>query len=254
MNSLGNLQRQGQSLWLNYLRRSLVTSGELSRLVIEDGLCGITSNIAIFEKAIAGSTDYDGILSETLKKNPDVSMETLFETLAIEDICIAADALRPVYEKSNGLDGLATLAVSPQFANNTARLVSEAKRLWKILSRPNILIQIPATPEGIPAIEALISENINVNATLIFSLAHYEAVAQAYLKGLSHCGAPQKVASVASLSISRVDTAVDRALETVGTPKALSIRGKVAIANARKIYRSFQKIFYGESFVKFNVS
>ena len=248
MNSLVELQKQGQSLWLDYIRRNLITGGELSRLVKEDGLRGVTSNPTIFEKAIAGSTDYDQALRATLRENPHAEAGALFETLAIEDIRMAAEILRPIYEKAKGADGFVSLEVSPRLAHETAGTVAEAKRLWQALSRPNIMIKVPATPEGIPAIEALIGEGINVNVTLMFSLAHYEAVAQAYLKGLVRCSEPRKIASVASFFISRVDTVVDRALDSVGTPEALALRGKIAIANARKVYRRFQEIFYGEPF------
>ena len=248
MNPLGKLQKEGQSLWLDYIRRNLVTGGELSRLVTEDGLRGVTSNPTIFEKAIAGSTDYDDALRATLREKPHAEAGALFETLAIEDIRMAADVLRPIYDETKGADGFVSLEVSPRLAHDTAGTVAEAKRLWRALSRPNILIKVPATPEGIPAIEALIAAGTNVNVTLMFSLTHYEAVAQAYLKGLARCQDPQKVASVASFFISRVDTVVDRNLETVGTPKALALRGKIAIANARKVYQRFQEIFYGEPF------
>ena len=166
---MGKLQKQGQSLWLDYIRRNLVTGGELSRLVTEDGLRGVTSNPTIFEKAIAGSTDYDDALRATLREKPHAEARALFETLAIEDIRMAADVLRPIYDETKGADGFVSLEVSPRLAHDTAGTVAEAKRLWRALSRPNILIKVPATPEGIPAIEALIAAGTNVNVTLMFS-------------------------------------------------------------------------------------
>ncbi len=246
---LKELQKVGQSIWLDYIRRSLITSGELKRLVEEDGLRGVTSNPAIFEKAIDGSTDYDEALRSLLARESHTSADVLYEALAIEDIRMAADVLGPVYLETSGLDGYVSLEVSPRLAHDTMGTVAEARRLWKTVNRPNLMIKVPATPEGIPAIEKLIEEGINVNVTLMFSLAHYEAVAGAYLRGLEKCRDPRPVASVASFFISRVDTAVDRALEAINTPRALELRGKIAIANAKVVYRRFRAIFDGEAFV-----
>ena len=248
MNPLKELQEHGQSIWLDYIRRSLITSGELERLIKEDGLRGVTSNPTIFEKAIAGSKDYDDALRVRLGRDPHADAAVLFEALAVEDIQKAADAFRPVYESTQGTDGFVSLEVSPRLAHDTEGTLAEARRLWKALARPNVMIKVPATQEGIPAITALIAEGISVNVTLMFSLAHYDAVAQAYLRGLERCTEPQRVASVASFFVSRVDTAVDRKLETVGSPDALSLRGCIAIANSKRVYKRFQEIFYGEPF------
>jgi len=242
------LQELGQSIWLDYIRRSLITSGELKRLVEEDGLRGVTSNPAIFEKAIDGSTDYDEALRALLARESHTSADALYEALTIEDIRMAADVLGPVYLQTSGLDGYVSLEVSPHLAHDTVATVAEAQRLWKTVSRPNLMIKVPATPGGILAIEKLIEEGINVNVTLMFSLAHYEAVAGAYLRGLEKCRDLRPVASVASFFITRVDTAVDRALETINTPRALDLRGKIAIANAKMVYRRFRAIFDGEAF------
>ncbi len=247
MNPLKELEKQGQSIWLDYIRRSLITSGELGRLIREDGLRGVTSNPTIFEKAISGSKDYDDALRVRLGEDPHADTAALFETLAVEDIQKAADAFRPVYESTQRADGFVSLEVSPRLAHDTAGTLAEARRLWKALDRPNVMIKVPATPEGIPAIAALIGEGINVNVTLMFSLAHYEAVAQAYLRGLERSSEPQ-VASVASFFVSRVDTSVDRKLGEIGTPEALALRGQAAIANARMVYRRFREIFNGASF------
>ncbi len=248
MNPLKELQKHHQSVWLDYIRRQLITSGELRRLVEEDGLRGITSNPSIFEKAIAGSTDYDETLGASLSADPRPEIEMLYEQLAIEDIRMAADILRPVYEDTDGADGFVSLEVSPHLAHDTEKTVADARRLWRAVDRPNVMIKVPATPEGMPALETLIAEGINVNATLIFSLDHYEAVAHAYLRGLERCPQPHRVASVASFFVSRVDAAVDRALEAIGTEEARRLQGKIAIANAKLAYERFREIFYGSTF------
>lgn len=248
MSRLKALRKLGQSIWLDYVQRSLITSGELGRLVEEDGLCGVTSNPTIFEKAIAGSRDYDDELHAILTDNPRAEPRTLYELSAIRDIQMAADVLKPVYDKTAGADGFVSLEVSPHLARDTDGTLGEVRRLWRAVARPNVMIKVPGTPEGIPAIEALIAEGININITLMFSLRHYEAVAQAYLSGLTRSAAPERVASVASFFVSRVDTVVDRELEAIGTAQALAMRGQGAIANARLVYRRFGEIFYGERF------
>jgi transaldolase/glucose-6-phosphate isomerase len=248
MNPLKELLGQGQSVWLDYIQRNLIRSGELKRLVEEDGIRGVTSNPTIFEKAIAGSTDYDDALSEMLAGNPKIETGKLFEALAIDDIRMAADVLRPVYDETQGADGFVSLEVSPHLAHDTQGTIAEAKRLRAAVDRPNVMIKVPATPAGIPAVEALIAEAVNVNITLMFSLNHYEAVARAYINGLERCAEPAKVASVASFFVSRVDTMVDRALESLGTPPALALMGKIAIANSKIVYHRFREIFHGEGF------
>ena len=248
MNPLIALQQQGQSIWLDYIRRDLMTSGELKRLVEEDGLRGLTSNPSIFESAISRSSDYDKSIQAITSADRDITTQALYEKLAIEDIQMAADILKPVYDSSEGADGFVSLEVSPHLAYDTPGTVAEARRLWEAVNRPNLLIKVPATRDGIPAIQVLIDQGINVNVTLMFSLAHYEAVASAYIRGLERNAHPEKVASVASFFVSRVDTAVDPMLEAVGTSEALALRGKIAVANSRRVYGRFRAIFYGESF------
>ncbi len=248
MNPLKQLLGQGQSVWLDYIRRDLVRRGELKRLVEEDGIRGVTSNPTIFEKAIAGSTDYDEALGALLAQDPRADVEKLYEPLAIEDIQMAADVLRPVYDESDGADGYVSLEVSPHLAHDTERTISEAKRLRAAVGRPNVMIKVPATPAGIPAIEELIAAGVSVNVTLMFSMKHYEAVARAYIKGVERCADPAKIASVASFFVSRVDTMADKALESLGTAQALSLLGKVAVANSKIVYQRFLQIFHGEGF------
>ena len=248
MNPLKELAGQGQSIWLDYIRRNLIRSGELKRMVDEDGIRGVTSNPTIFEKAIAGSTDYDEALRVMLDQDPEAEVEKLYEPLAIEDIQMAADVLRSVYDSSAGEDGYVSLEVSPHLAHDTQRTIEAAKRLRAAVNRPNLMIKVPATAAGIPAIEQLIADGLSINVTLMFSLDHYEAVARAYLNGLARCATPAKVASVASFFVSRVDTAVDKALESLGTDRARSLLGKIAIANSKMVYERFQQIFHSEGF------
>lgn len=251
MNPLKELRELGQSVWLDYIRRDLIRSGELKRLVEEDGIRGVTSNPTIFEKAITGSIDYDDALRALLAKDPKTDVGKLYERLAIEDIQMAADVLRAVYDNTGGADGYVSFEVSPHLAHDTQATISEAKRLRAAVDRPNVMIKVPATPEGIPAIEALIAEGVNVNITLMFSMSHYEAVARAYIRGLERCTNPARVASVASFFVSRVDTMVDRALETLATAqaRAKTLLGKIAIANSKMVYHRFLEIFHGEGFV-----
>jgi transaldolase / glucose-6-phosphate isomerase len=254
-NPLSLLQVFGQSVWLDYIRRSLITSGELQRLVDEDGLRGVTSNPAIFEKAIAGSSDYTDLLEAPDAGTLDPT--TLYERLAIRDIQQAADVLRPVYDETAARDGYVSLEVSPFLAFDTPRTLNEARRLWKAVNRENLMIKVPATTEGIPAIEQLISEGINVNVTLLFAQDAYERVAEAYVAGLERLvasgGDPTHVASVASFFISRIDTAIET-LTTERLQSATRVReqarlralsGKVAIANAKLTYQRYNEIFAG---------
>ncbi len=247
MNPLLELARVGQSVWLDYIRRSLITSGELRRLVEADGLRGVTINPTILEKAIVGSSDYDAAIRARLAAEAHTDGRGLYEALAIEDTQLAADVLRPVYEETEGADGFVSLEVSPYLAYDTSGTIAEARRFWEAVARPNVMIKVPGTPQGVPAIEALIAEGININITLLFSLAAYEAVAQAYIRGVSRHPRPARVASVASFFVSRVDVAVDRVLEGRG-PEAATLRGRTAIAQAKVAYRRFREIFYGEPF------
>ena len=256
MNPLQGLQNYGQSVWLDYIRRSLLTSGELRRLIEEDGLRGVTSNPAIFEKAITGSTDY----TETLKTLASQYSEAkaLYEQVAIRDIQDAADVLRSVYEQTKRRDGYVSLEVSPYLAHDTKGTLEEARRLWQAVARENLMIKVPATREGLPAIEQLLSEGMNVNVTLLFSQAVYEKVAEGYIAGLgkraAQGGDVSTIASVASFFISRIDSAIDALLEARikrskrPNERALlqSLMGKVAIANAKLTYQGFQELFRGE--------
>jgi transaldolase len=250
-NPLQRLKDCGQSVWLDYIRRDFIVGGELRRLVEEDGIAGVTSNPTIFEKAIAASADYDDGLRAAIASNPDGAPAALYETLTVEDVRMAADVLRPVHEVTEGADGFVSIEISPPGARSTQDAIEEARRLWQEVNRPNLMVKVPSSAVGIPAIEALIAEGINVNITLMFSLRHYEAVAGAYLRGLERARDVRRISSVASFFISRVDTAVDRELEAVGTPEALSLRGEIAVANAKRVYRRFQEIFLGDPFLSF---
>jgi len=253
-NPLKELAKFGQSVWLDYIRRNLITSGELKRLIDEDGLGGVTSNPAIFEKAITGSTDYADALLE-LQKRKDLDAMGIYEILAIKDIQDAADTLRPVYDRTKKRDGYVSLEVSPFLARDTEGTIKDARRLWKAVNRPNLLVKIPATAEGIPAIQQCISEGININVTLLFAQEMYEKVARAYIAGVKKYvadgGDPSHVASVASFFISRIDSMVDAIvkgrIKSTSDPKeqALlrSLLGKVAIANGKLTYQRYKEIF-----------
>lgn len=247
MGILHELHQHGQSVWQDYIERGQTRGGGLQRLV-DAGLRGVTSNPSIFEKALSGSAAYDGQLRELLAAAPDSDAPALFEALAVQDIREATDVLRPVFDSAAGGDGYVSLEVSPHLAHDTAATIAAAQHLWQAVDRPNLMIKVPATPAGIPAIEALTAAGININATLMFSLHHYEAVAAAYLRGLARCATPQQVTSVASLFVSRVDTAVDQRLEALGADAALALRGKTAIANARVIYQRFRALCDGAEF------
>jgi transaldolase len=249
MNPLLALRQCGQSIWLDHISRRLITGGTLQRLIDEDGLAGMTSNPTIFDKAIEGSGDYDAGLRRALESDGTASNHALVERLVVEDIQSAADVFRPLYRDSDGLNGFVSLEVSPGSAHDTEATIAEAQHLWQVVARPNVMIKVPATREGVPAVEALTAAGINVNITLMFSLDHYEAVAQAYLRGLDRHPNPGQVASVASVFVSRLDTVVDRLLEDIGSPEALALRGTIAIANASRIYRRFREIFQGDRFV-----
>jgi transaldolase len=246
MSKLIELEKMGQSIWLDYIQRSLVTSGELKQLV-DNGLRGVTSNPAIFEKAIAGSNDYDEDLKQLI--NTDQTIEQIYEALAIKDITLVTDTLRSVYDSSSGKDGYVSLEVSPELAYETEKTIAEARRLFETVNRPNVMIKVPATPAGLPAITELIGSGVNVNVTLIFGLDNYKAVAGAYQSGLEKLAASgpevkgghpiDKVASVASFFISRVDTAVDKELEKVGASELL---GKIAVANSKIAYAEYKNI------------
>ena len=253
---LATLHDYGQAVWLDYLRRDFIADGSLKKLVEQDGLTGVTSNPSIFEKAIGGSADYASALTDA-EADGDLDVMTLYERMAIEDIQHAADVLRPVFEATKRADGYVSLEVSPYLATNTPATIAEARRLWRTVGRDNVMIKVPATEAGLPAIRQLIAEGINVNITLLFSQQVYERVGEAYLAGLEQLAAqggdPSKVASVASFFVSRIDVAVDALLEerlrqtsNDNERKMLSgLRGQVAIANAKLAYQRYKRLFVG---------
>jgi transaldolase len=250
-NPLLQVKGLGQSFWLDSIRRGHILSGDLKRLIDEDGISGETSNPAIFEKAIGGTTDYAEAMRGLIAEG-QCALE-IYEALAIEDVRMAADAFMPVYEETEGRDGFVSLEVSPHLAYDTAGTVTETLRLFQRVGRPNVMIKIPGTPQGLPAIEACLYEGINVNITLLFSVPTYEAVAWAYVRALEHRAAEGNpidgTASVASFFVSRIDTLVDALLEAKARTEPASsaafegLRGRVAIANAKRAYGRFQKIF-----------
>ncbi len=252
-NPLKSLLGYGQSVWLDFIRRSLLTSGELGRLVDEDGLRGVTSNPSIFEKAIVGSTDYQDIL--TSPQFRDLDAKAVYEEIAVRDVRDAADIMRPIYDSSKAHDGYVSLEVSPTLAHDTEGTLDEARRLWKTVGRPNVMIKVPATPEGIPAVRQLISEGINVNVTLLFAQSAYEQVAEAFIRGLEERQASgqevKNIASVASFFISRIDSAIDallgakiKAATDAGERSRLTgLLGKIAIANAKITYQRSREIY-----------
>ena len=254
-NPLKQLTRFGQSIWLDYIRRSLMTSGELRRMVEEDGLGGMTSNPSIFEKAIEGGEEYADYLAQ-LKTDRSLDAKGIYERLAIRDIQDAADVLRPVYTRTNRRDGYVSLEVAPYLAHKTQDTIDEALRLWKAVDRPNIMIKIPGTPAGVPAIETALREGVNINVTLLFAQEMYEEVAWAYVRALEQRSAAGQdlagMAGVASFFVSRIDTAVDalidaRLPQADDTQKKLleAVRSKVAIANAKLAYERYLRIFSG---------
>lgn len=248
MSKMTELAELGQSIWFDYIKRDLITSGELQKL-IDMGLRGMTSNPTIFDKAISGSTDYDDDMRQLLAEN--LSTEEIYESLALKDIGMAADLLLPVYRSTNGYDGYVSIEVSPHLAHKTKETIEQAKRLFQTLNRPNIMIKIPGTLEGLPAITEVIGSGINVNVTLIFSNENYKLVAESYIKGLekldSAGGDVSKIASVASFFVSRVDTSCDKELEAMGSK---SLQGKIAIANSKVAYELSHEIFSGERWNK----
>jgi transaldolase / glucose-6-phosphate isomerase len=253
MNPLNELEQHGQSVWYDNIRRGLISSGELQKLIDEDGLKGVTSNPTIFEKAISGSTDYDEAIRDLVGKKK--SIKDIFDAISVKDIQMATDLFRPVYERTEGADGFVSIEVEPSLAHDTEGTVAEAKRLWKLVDRPNLMVKIPATKEGLPAIEQCLSEGVNINITLIFSLERYQQVIDAYRAALEKRAKAGKdlapVASVASFFVSRIDTAVDKLLqEKIQSSQSakekdafLELIGKVAVANAKVAYQVFQQNF-----------
>jgi transaldolase len=248
MTSIEQLKQIGQSIWLDNISRGLIRRGELKRLIEQDGLTGVSSNLAMFEKAVEESTDYDGAFDRLIEIETHIDAQAIYERMSIVDVRMAADQLRPVFDRTHGADGFASIEISPYLAHSTQASISEARRLWDRVHRPNLMVKIPATPEGIPAIEALLADGINVNVTLVFSLAHYDAVVGAYLRSIERAPDSARTASVVSISVSELDAAVDRELLRIGTTQALALRGNIAIAGARQIYRRFCGIFHSDRF------
>ena len=255
-NPLLVLESFGQSIWLDYLQRSALENGQFKQWITQDGVSGLTSNPSIFEKAIAGSHDYDDAIQAMAQE--DKSVAEIYQALTIEDIQHAADLFRPTYDRLNGGDGFVSLEVSPKLAHDTAGTIAEARQLWSAVNRPNLFIKIPGTREGLPAIQQMISEGVNINVTLLFGLPRYREVADAYLTGLETLAASGKpleqVASVASFFLSRIDVLVDPLLEklrsdtnpAIANPAAL--KGRVAIASAKAAYHMYKEIFSEERY------
>ena len=254
-NPLHELHALGQSVWLDYIRRGILDNGELEEMIRRYDLRGVTSNPSIFEQAIGDSDDYDDALD--LLARDGAGGPAAYEALAVEDIARACDLFRGVYDASDGTDGFVSLEVSPELAHDTAGTVDEARRLWKAVDKPNLMIKVPGTDAGLPAIEQLLEDGFNVNITLLFSVENHERVMEAYLRGLERRlekgGALDRIGSVASFFVSRVDSAVDGQLEKIAgaasddavRQRVLGLRGKAAIANAKLAYRRFQEIFSG---------
>jgi transaldolase len=257
-NPLLQLKTQGQSVWYDTIDRAQLVSGLFKRLLDEDGIVGVTSNPTIFQKSISHGDAYDEQMTELIKQRKSTS--EIYEALVIKDITTVADMLRPIYDRTNRQDGFVSLEVSPDLAHDTEESLSEARRFWKLVDRPNLMIKIPATPEGIPAVQQALTEGININITLIFSLDSYREVADAYISALEDRNAEGKdishIASVASFFVSRVDTLVDQLLEdkikatsdSAEQQKLKSLEGKAAIANARLVYQEFTRIFHTPRF------
>lgn len=257
-NPVYQIKNFGQSIWYDNIERSILTSGKLEKMVEEDGVCGVTSNPTIFEKAITQSKEYDSEIEELTRKNK--TPEEVYESLTIKDVTLAADILYKIYKETERKDGYVSIEVPPEYAYDIEKTINEAQKLFMRIGRENIMIKVPATKEGAVAIERLISKGININATLIFSLAHYESVARAYIKGLEgfsrEGGDLKRVASVASLFVSRIDTLADEEISSLIESEKDSERkrdlqgllGKAAVANSKKVYQKFKEIFSQEKF------
>ncbi len=257
-NPVYQIKNFGQSIWYDNIERSILTSGKLEKMVEEDGVCGVTSNPTIFEKAITQSKEYDSEIEELTRKNK--TAEEVYESLTIKDVTLAADILYKIYKETERKDGYVSIEVPPKYAYDIEQTINEAQKLFMRIGRENIMIKVPATKEGAVAIERLISKGININATLIFSLSHYENVARAYIKGLEGFsreeGDLKRVASVASLFVSRIDTLVDKEISSLIESEKDSERkrdlqgllGKAAVANSKKVYQKFKEIFSQQKF------
>ncbi|MGN6376941.1 MAG: transaldolase [Sphingomonas sp.] len=254
MSKLSDLGGLGQAAWLDFVDRKFLEEGGLKKLVEEDGLTGVTSNPSIFEKAMGHGTAYDDSLADYDRTHPDAPTIDRYEALAVQDIKAAADTLRPVYDRLTGKDGYVSLEVSPYLADDTDATIAEAAKLWKMVDKPNLMIKIPGTDAGAPAIAATLAAGINVNVTLLFSIDAYKKVAEAYVQGLEQRvarGEPiDRIASVASFFVSRIDTQIDKKIDELGTDEAKAIRGKVAIANAKMAYQWYLDFLKSERWQK----
>jgi len=252
MRPIEKLHSLGQSIWYDNIERRLLKNGELAAMIARGEIRGVTSNPSIFQKAIANSSDYDKTLLHLAKAG--ASKEDIYETLAVEDIQAACDLFRPLYNETEGGDGYVSLEVSPYLANDTDATAGEAARLWTLVDRPNLMIKIPGTKEGLPAITRSIIAGINVNVTLIFAIPRYQEVMEAYLVGLEQRLAAgqaiEKIASVASFFVSRIDSNVDKRLSAIGSPGALALQGKIAIANAKLAYAAHLQVFSDQRWEK----
>jgi len=249
-NPLKQLQEFGQSVWLDFIRRGILEDGTLQRFIDDDGVLGMTSNPSIFEQAIAHSDDYSQALRFLVRQGK--SVDEIYQILSVEDVQRAADIFRPVYESTQGRDGYVSLEVDPRLAYDTPGTIADAQRLWRALDRPNVMIKVPATKEGLPAIRELLTEGINVNVTLLFSVQRYREVAEIYLEAMETRiaqGLPvNNVASVASFFISRIDTLMDALLDQHPCEEARALKGKIAIASAKSAYAVYQEIVQSERF------
>ncbi len=240
------LTAAGTSVWLDQIRRSMTEGGELARMVDEESLRGVTSNPAIFEKAILGSADYDGDIREGVEEG--LEPEAIYERIAVRDVQLACDVLRPVYDSSGGADGFVSLEVSPALADDTQGTIDQALDFWSRVDRPNLMIKVPGTDAGLPAIEELLVRGLHINVTLLFAVSQYEKVMETYIRAMERrqeAGDPLDRHSVASFFVSRVDTEVDKRLEASG---GTELQGKAGLANARAAYQAYKRVFGGERF------
>ncbi len=250
MNPLRKLQTFGQSVWLDFIRRKILEDGTLQKYITDDGISGMTSNPSIFEQAIAESDDYTSAIRFLARTGR--SPEEIYQILTVEDVQKAADILRPVYDSTNGVDGYVSIEVDPRLAYDTGGTVEDARRLWTEVNRPNVMIKVPSTKEGLPAIKTLLVEGINVNVTLLFSINRYREVAQTYIEALEErqkLGLPvDGLASVASFFVSRIDTLIDAMLDHHPCEEARALKGQIAVAAAKTAYGEYLEIFHGDRF------
>jgi transaldolase len=241
--SFHDLSRLGQSVWLDFIDRNLVSNGGLQRLV-DSGVAGVTTNPTIFHKAISGGADYDEAIRELLEQDHQIQAADICEALMVAEVQGASDVLRPVYERTAGRDGYVSLEVPPDLAYSVERTYEMARHLWRRVGRANVMIKVPGTAEGVKAFERLIAEGINVNVTLLFAVARYEEVVRAWARGLARNPHPERIASVASFFVSRVDSKTDKQLDAIGSPDAQRLKGRAAIANAKLAYRRFLALIH----------